>query len=657
MKLAESIVLFVVVLNISLPVTSAPASYVYMWVPRSEDVSGPGTPQYVLLEALLRLARTRSYTVVRGDSLDYIVRKSFLVSQVYKNAYGLYLRRVFALNPGVSADSPLPVGGKLTLPSGPKFGGTELGGLLPTRRVQDKMFSMMSQNAYSLAAPSADRIQRFATRSLGHYVSPTGGGDIGSLFKQIKNRGLIWPVDLSLHPEFRLSETEALVLNVEGAAEPDKKDLTTVIKADPQRILPGMFPVSDSQPVSCSGPCIGCGAILHVPQEADLTRVRILVEDTGVSTAIVDSRHVLFSTTNDGGADASQQRHGTFVYSQVAAPSGPNNGHVFGIIPSQNVYAAKAVQTVGATDYFAMADIMNGWKAFSALTMADGEAAATRVVNISAFGEPVLDPDHPPSIPNDGHLLFIAAAGNNPSGGTESAPALAAFDRLSNGSTPLIIVGALASDGSPAKYSNFNSMYVQLFAPGDCVCGAPGQINGTSQAAPFVTVAAGVLASARPTWSPLWVMWRLLATADHPPSLRQRALAGTLNLARALDAGIVVSASPSAGAPLTTFHATSIVYDASWKAAFAAQGINHPGKETLRLSEPTADGQQVCFTALQFLYYTSTSLCVPKTSKVSLGSAGATTELVAGNISDIVLPMPIPYADESGLPNIDLTSQ
>ena len=117
---------------------------------------------------------------------------------------------------------------------------------------------------------------------------------------------------------------------------------------------------------------------------------------------------------------------------------------------------------------------------------------------------------------------------------------LEAFPRLGNGSTPLLIVGAIGTDGKSTNYSNWNPDYVHLFAQGDCVCGSPGQINGTSQAVPFVTSAAAILASSNPAWNPRYTMWRLLATADHPGVLAGKAFAGIVNLSRALDPMILV---------------------------------------------------------------------------------------------------------------------
>src|ERR1700733_5626648 len=75
--------------------------YVYIWYPRNADV-GPSTtsPDVKLLGSILALVRTQDYTVRKGDTLDYIIRKLFLVSSTQQpHAYSLYLNRLYQLNP------------------------------------------------------------------------------------------------------------------------------------------------------------------------------------------------------------------------------------------------------------------------------------------------------------------------------------------------------------------------------------------------------------------------------------------------------------------------------------------------------------------------------------------------------------------------------
>jgi hypothetical protein len=629
-----------------------PSIYTYVWSPRTEDIGITGTKDYLVLRSLLALTKPKQYTVISGDNLDFIIRKTYLVSQKYRNAYSLYLNRILELNPGLNSRSILRIGITIAVPAGPIYGGTEIGNEALSQDAEQVMFAKLSKRAYELGVTTNDKIQRFATRSLGAYLSPSTQSSPPTpdkqalVFETIKTRGLVNAINLNRHPEARLNQMQVLDLNVTDEA--GQAALATITTSDPTNLLPGMFPVSDPAAVVCdkSKPCIDCATNLKIPPTVDLSKARLLIEDTGIASGQIDLTHLIPERSGDNGLDESPVNHGTFVYSEIAAPAAPGEPGEFGVIPKSNVYVAKAVEDAGGIQYFSMSDIMNGWKIFSAMMNKDLTAASTKfattwIVNVSAFGEPVPDPDHPPAIPNDGHLLIVAAAGNHEPDGTEDQPALFAFPRLSNGSTPLIIAGALGVDGKPAKYSNWNSTYVHLFAPGDCVCGAPGQISGTSQATPFVSTAAAVLASANPDWNPRYVMWRLISTADHATSLQGKALAGTVNLERALDPSIIVE-EKVAGAPSKIHHAKSISYDSAWKAAFTATGINVLNKETLRLYSPAQgiDANQTCFTALQILYPPINDFCVRSDSKVELVENGSPVDLQAEDISDIILPMP-----------------
>jgi hypothetical protein len=631
---------------------SSPAAaddYTYVWTPRSVDVGTTNSKDYVLLEALLKLCEPVAYKIVPGSSLDSIIRAQLLVSQQYAHAYHLYIKRIQELNPNLTDVNMLKVGNAIYLPSGPKYGGTELADEMLTDVIRESTFASMSKSAYELGVVTRDKIKTFATRSLHAYVTSSGKGDTESSFQAIENRGLVYPIDSTSHPGDQLMQVQ--IFHISAVDASSKAAVAVIYQSDPDNLLPGLFPVSDSQPATCTQPCTSCAANFQLPPGTDLSRARVLVEDTGIAPGLVDSRHLLLQQLGDDGKDLSPQSHGTFVYSQIAAPSNTAEINLFGLIPKSNVYVTKAVQDVGASQYFMMSEIINGWKLFSAQMNNDPSAAATRIVNISAFGEPVFDPDHPPSIPNDGHLLLVAAAGNDKK---EDEPALQAFPRLSNGTTPLLIAGALGTDGKPAPYTNWNSTYVHLFAPGDCVCGAPGQINGTSQAAPFVSTAAAVLASARPNWNPRFIMWRLISTADHPIALRGKAFGGSLNLRRALDPSILVEEATTEGNGPKVHHASSIIYDANWKGAFARVGINKLDKETLRLYEPSSANGQTCFISLQNLYFILTPLCVDSRSKIQLIDGGASVELTAGQIADIILPMPKPGDDGATLPDVSV---
>ena len=106
-----------------------------------------------------------------------------------------------------------------------------------------------------------------------------------------------------------------------------------------------------------------------------------------------------------------------------------------------------------------------------------------------------------------------------------------------------------------------------------------------------------------------------------------------------------------------THHASSIKYDAGWSATFRAKKINTPGTETLRLysPEPGAGPNQTCFASLQILYLNSVRVCVDSNSKIVLSEGGATLELRADQLLDVILPMPA--GDGSDLPNVSVGGQ
>lgn len=634
--------------------------YTYAWNPKTTDIGDKGSADYIVLKGLLRLTKPKFYTVAPGDNLDFIIRKEFLVSATFRHAYGLYLRRIIELNEDKHLDTTtiLAIGLQLRIPGGPKYGATELRDNALPESVQNTTFDTMSKKAYELGVATADKIKAFSTRSLAAYVSPAPATSTSNVrqqesdFRLIKERGLVRAIDIGRHPEARLRQAQFLDLSVTDPSS--KMVLSTIVQADPDNTLPGMLPVSDPKPATCvpGQPCISCSKSLGITAMQDISRARVLVEDTGVDLNSVSSQNLILQASGDNGQDTSPNSHGTFVYSQIAASATQGVPSAFGAVPKQNVYVAKVVQNISGKDYFSMSDIMQAWNSFSMRMDKDGDAANTRIVNVSAFGEPVPDANHPPTIPNDGHLLIVAAAGND---GREDEPALWAFDRLSNGSTPLLIAGALGTDNHVAAYSNWNSTYVQLFAPGDCVCGAPGQVNGTSQAAPFVTTAAAVVAAANPAWDPRSVMWRLLSTADHPVETQGKGFAGTVNLMRALDNSIIVEETVPGSAP-KVHRASAVAYDANWKSAFNAANVNVLHKETLRLYSPMpgAGPNEICFSSIQMLYLTVTPVCVDSASRIQVTEDGSAMFLSASQLFEVVLP--IPGRNKASLPDVTLAT-
>src|ERR1039458_2067239 len=415
-------------LVLSVPSKATSNVYTYIWSPRISDIGGVGSKDYVVLRSLLALTKPIQYTVASGDSLDFIIRKKYLISQSHRNAYGLYLNRIQELNPGLTTNTMLRIGHRIAIPGGPIYGGTEIGKDAVPSDVKEVMFRKLSKKAYDLGVTTTDKIERFSTRSLGAYLAPMGQAAPppqdrqDQAFEIIKSRGLVNAINLERHPEARLNQMEVLDLAVSD--EVGQAALASITASDPTNLLPGMFPVSDSVDVSCdiNKPCTNCAKSLQIPPTVDLSKARVLVEDTGITPGEIDLTRLIPVKPGDDGLDKSPVHHGTFVYSQIAAPANPGTLTEFGVIPKDNVYVAKAVEDNGPTEYFSMSDIMNGWKAFSSMmnkNLAEGTVATTWIVNISAFGEPIPDPDHPPAIPNDDHLLIVAAAGNHLPNGKE----------------------------------------------------------------------------------------------------------------------------------------------------------------------------------------------------------------------------------------------
>lgn len=147
--------------------------------------------------------------------------------------------------------------------------------------------------------------------------------------------------------------------------------------------------------------------------------------------------------------------------------------------------------------------------------------------------------------------LVVAAAGNDSrklekaklkiNQSQQLCPAL-----IGGEGAPVITVGALASDGTLAKFSNHGWDVVDILAPGECVPGiVPGatpeggqrRYSGTSQAAPQVSFAAALVYAMLPSVGNRGakVKQRLIATAFYNPDLATSARAsGSVDLVRAV---------------------------------------------------------------------------------------------------------------------------
>jgi len=639
-------------------------SYTYVWSPRRTDVGKPGSKDYAVLRAILSLCATVPYTPQSAEGLDFVIRTNFLVSSTpFPNAYSLYGRRIRELNADRLKNGIVQKGQTVLLPSGPKFGASDLSDLNLDPNAFSSAFMAMSQAAYHVEQNVNRHVEDHAVATLRYYVSATGAGSENKLFGKIKSRGLVYapPANAGIKNGIQITKTlpsilEPLQLKAVDAAQ--RAQLNIIGENDPSRMLPAQIYLTTSQPRLCQNPCTDCTHWMSIPPNLDFSKVRVLVVDTGIKSGYIDSAHLIKLSQSDTGADVSQDSHGTFVYSEIAKPpsGSATPQELFGSIPQDKIYVAGAATKQGVTVFFNSSDIVQAWNNFDAMNAGVSNIASTQIVNLSVFGGQVLNKSKSAAsflaIP-DG-MLIIAAAGNQ---GTQDDPKLHAFASYSNGNVPLIIVGALGTDGKVASYSDWNTEYVQLFAPGDCVCGSPSQIDGTSQATPFVTTAAAAVAATNPSWTPIWVMWRLLSTADHPSYLQSKAFAGEVNLTRALVNRIYLE-EKSANGNTTMHQATAITYDKGWKDAFAETGSNQHNNETLRLypnSTTRADGA-ICFTTLNFLSYNTQPTCVQPDAKVQLTENGAlTSSIPASQINDLILPMPPINGAEPNLPNVTVS--
>jgi hypothetical protein len=603
--------------------------YAFVWKPKTVDVGSRDASSYKVLHALLSLLRTERYTVQPADSVDFIIRKRFLVSATFHNAYNLYQQRIFELNPGLSATTALKSGSSIVLPIGPKYSATELADQKLPSGVQERLFSRLSQNAYG--ARSVDSALTIAQRDLRRYVSPNIAQPPVDFDQRIKKRGIVSALAIHDSSSRSLSLLQTYDFEVHGPSQ--RAELDGLSNSDPTSLFPGIVPMATPQPATCSA-CTSCSQILKIPANTDLTHARVLVEDTGVALN-VPSSNVIALPDSPTINDDSPNSHGTFVYSEVAAPT---NGvpALHGVIPSAQVYVAKAAhKTADGSFAFTIKDIVDSWQQFAARMQKDGASAQTVVVNLSAAGpvpsDSLLPNAIPPQLPNGDNVLVVAAAGNRPN---PLDPVQQLFGKLSNEGAALLMVGATALDGSKATYSNWNQNHVQVFSLGDCVCGTPGQIDGTSQAAPIVASAAAVLASSRPNWNAHQVMWRLISTADSSPPLLRKAVMGVVNLPNALQRSIVMTLNDGT----QPFWPSKVTFGGGWAAELQRLAQAYPGEPVLKIFNGRTSGATVCFDALLWMNFIPESVCVLPTAQVQFD--GQPLGVVATRIGEIDLPLP-----------------
>jgi hypothetical protein len=613
--------------------------FTVVWSPRITDVGDAQSASYQSLQALLQLLPTIQYDVQPTDSLDKIIRTHFLVSASFHNAYQLYFERVISLNSGLP-NRMLKPGDVIVLPSGPTFYATRLSEQHLTPIVQNSVLSSLYKSAYS--TQSSSMATTIARRDLSRFTGLKSGAAADAVDDALFSQGIAPAI--AAKPGKWSAEPLVQTYNLSITSKDAQGTFATLLKATPQIVYPRIVPMAAPVSVTCQPQqCSTCSNLLEVPPGTDTSRARVLVADTGEALAIPSSNVI---DVGDGpNTDDSPDSHGTFVFSEIAAPT-PAFAALSGILPLGQVFSAKvAHKAPDGSVSFSIQDIITAWQNFGTSMHNDPNAAYTSIVNLSAAGTLPADvaKQIAPQLPPADNILVVAAAGDRPNA---IDPVEQLFGKLSTEDANLIVVGATGQNGKIASYSNYNATHVQLFERGDCVCGNPGQLDGTSQAAPIVAAAAAILASARPDWNAYQVKWRLISTGSYVPDLHGMGILGTVDLQAALTKAIIVRTT-SGSPPLMTVG--QITFDSGWNAAFGSTTLLSSDMPLLRLFDPRIVNQAVCFTALQWMNFVEQDICVPPAATIYFptqnGSAGS---LRADQLSDLILPIPSDRDSSSG---------
>jgi Subtilase family len=223
-------------------------------------------------------------------------------------------------------------------------------------------------------------------------------------------------------------------------------------------------------------------------------------------------------------SDENDQSHGTHVSGLVAGEQLSKWRPEFSKLIAHNIKLVE-LKVVGTTNFLDSATVQNAILA--------GVGKGVRIFNCSfeLVYESEMLKAYLKSSDRTATTLFVVAAGNygdGPKKGANLDTALLKQDTFKDGVVPLadvIIVAALGKDGKIAPFSNYGPQTVSIAAPGTDISSTIrnsgyGLLSGTSQAAPFVALAAGMLLSELPSMSLPEIHQRIVDTCDWVPDLK-----------------------------------------------------------------------------------------------------------------------------------------
>jgi subtilisin family serine protease len=221
--------------------------------------------------------------------------------------------------------------------------------------------------------------------------------------------------------------------------------------------------------------------------------------------------------------------HGTHVSGTIGAMGGNGTG-VVGVDWNVQIVAMKFLNASGSGSVDGAVQAVNYFTMESQLAPTSENFVATNNSWGGAGFSQALSSAVTLAAQND--ILFIAAAGNS-SVNTDANPNYPSNLSTTSGAgyDAVVSVASLTSSGALSYFSNYGAATVDLAAPGSSIYstlpgGVYGTYSGTSMAAPHVTGAVALYASANPTASAAQIKTALLASTASTASVNGLTLTG-----------------------------------------------------------------------------------------------------------------------------------